>query len=72
MISQLTLGENSQFKKKIMFQICVPNQKVQGKKPRLHSWNFFKMQWLRHQNECKQDKVNNLITLSKLEQVDLK
>jgi len=24
-----------------MFQICVLNQKVQGKKHALHSWNFF-------------------------------
>ncbi len=29
-----------------MFQICVPNQKVQGEKQTLCSWNFFKMQWL--------------------------
>jgi hypothetical protein len=24
-----------------MFQICVHNQKVQGKEPMLHFWNFF-------------------------------
>jgi hypothetical protein len=30
-----------------MFQICVPNQKVQGKKQVLHSWIFKKVQWLK-------------------------
>jgi hypothetical protein len=29
-----------------MFQICVLDQKVQGKKQVLCFWNFFKMQWL--------------------------
>jgi len=28
-----------------MFQICVPNQKIQGMELMLHSWNFFLMQW---------------------------
>jgi hypothetical protein len=30
-----------------MFQICVIDKKIQGKKLTLRSWNFFKMQWLR-------------------------
>jgi len=37
MTSQLPWKNIPILKKKIMFQICVPNQKVQGKKPRLHS-----------------------------------
>ncbi len=33
-----------------MFQICVPNQKIQGKKQMLHSWIFFKCNDWEHQN----------------------
>jgi len=29
-----------------MFQICVHDQIIERKKPKLHSWTFFKMQWL--------------------------
>jgi hypothetical protein len=44
MTSKLLWENNSQENFQIIFQICVDNQKVQGKELMLCSYNFFKMQ----------------------------
>jgi hypothetical protein len=41
MISKLPYEKNSQENSQIMFQVCVLNQKVQGKELTLCSWIFF-------------------------------
>ncbi len=46
MASKLPEEKYSQEISQIMFQICILDNKIQGKEPMLHSWNIFSMQWL--------------------------